>query len=146
MKECFKCHTMKPLHDFYKHAQMGDGHLNKCKECAKSDAWHHRKQNIGTIRNYDKKRSKLQHRLLLNTNNTKKYREKFPERHKANSAVSNALRDGKLEKQPCFCCGYEDYVEAHHVDYDFHLNVIWLCSAHHREIHLAYPDGWYVAL
>ena len=53
---------------------------------------------------------------------------------KAHAAVSKAIREGRLAKQPCIRCGMLP-AHAHHDDYGKPLDVIWLCRKHHAELH-----------
>ena len=133
-KKCFKCHTEKPLTEFYKHAQMGDGHLNKCKECTKNDANKHRSENLDKIRAYDRERGKLAHRIAQRTEVNRAWRAEDTRRRKAHSAVSQAIRNGTLQRIPCIRCG-EVKSLAHHEDYDKPLDVMWLCQPCHKQRH-----------
>ena len=63
-----------------------------------------------------------------------RYRQRWPERARAQSAAQSARRRGKLVPGPCEVCG-ADLVEAHHHDYAAPLDVAWLCPRHHREEH-----------
>lgn len=49
MKKCFKRGVLKDLRDYYVHKQMGDGHLNKCKDCTKLDT----KTRENNLREFD---------------------------------------------------------------------------------------------
>jgi hypothetical protein len=53
-KVCFKCGKKKPLSEFYKHKGMKDGHLNKCKECAKKDSRNNHRTSSKYEDSYDK--------------------------------------------------------------------------------------------
>jgi len=145
MKKCFKCGVEKSLDDFYVHQQMKDGHLNKCKECSKSDAKYYVNNNRDYYREYEKQRAMLPHRVEARKKYQelhpekkrkyiKNYKDNNPERIKANQLVNNKLRYGKLTKKPCAVCG-KLKVHAHHFDYSKPLEVIWLCPKHHKEIH-----------
>jgi hypothetical protein len=137
MKTCFKCKEEKDLSEFYRHKRMGDGYLGKCKECAKKDSTINRNKNIEKIREYDRKRSCLPHRLKLNKDKAIRFRAQFPLKYKTHRAVSNAVRDKKLIKPKiCSACNKpRKRIEGHHDDYSKPLDVIWLCSACHSQLH-----------
>ena len=100
---------------------MADGHLNKCKTCAKRDVKSHNKTYCNIVWG-DGKAGPA-------------WEKRNPKKKRASNMVSNAVRDGKLIKQPCEKCGHKK-VEAHHDDYDKPLDVRWLCKKHHHEHHV----------
>ena len=134
MKRCFKCGQEKDISEFYKHSKMADGHLGKCKECAKIDVKTRYDLKIEKIKEYERKRFQNQNRKEKLAEYQRIRRDKYPKKYKAHSKTSNALRDGRIEKQPCEVCG-ELNTQAHHDDYDKPLDVRWLCFKHHRLHH-----------
>ena len=134
MKTCFKCNKEKPLADFYKHSGTADGHLGKCKVCTNLDANKHRLENLEKVREYDRKRAKEPHRIALNKEQTKMWREADARRTKCHNAVARAIRNGGLVQQPCARCSSEKTL-AHHESYDFPLEVVWLCQPCHKQRH-----------
>lgn len=134
MKECFKCKTVKPLSDFYKHSRMADGHVNKCKECNKNDVTANRNKNIEKFRAYDRARAKEPERIKASREVIRAWREEDSRRVLAHSSVARAIRNGSLVRQPCVRCGEAKSV-AHHEDYDKPLEVMWLCQPCHKQRH-----------
>lgn len=133
-KTCFKCGIKKPLTEFYIHKQMADGHLNKCKSCAKNDVHEHRHgKGRERVLEYDRKRASLQHRREAMLRTVANWEEKHPERKAASRKLRNAVMAGRVAKLPCIICG--EKAEAHHPDYDAPLDVVWLCHAHHKQAH-----------
>jgi hypothetical protein len=151
MKNCSKCGLLKPLFDFYAHPKAADGRMNRCKECSKQDARANRAANIERVKEYDRNRANLPHRVNArlayqrteafaesHRRSLARYDERFPHRRKAQIAAGNAIRDGRLIRQPCLICG--DRAEAHHPNYDAPLDVVWLCTFHHKQAHALVRD------
>ena len=133
-KTCFKCKTVKPLDEFYKHTAMADGHLNKCKECNKKDALEHRLKNIEKVREYDKRRAKLPDRIKLALRVNQEWRVADKRRTQCHNAVARAIRNNELSPMPCVRCG-ELKSLAHHEDYNIPLDVMWFCQPCHKQRH-----------
>jgi hypothetical protein len=133
LKTCFKCGLAKPRTEFYKGERMADGLSGKCKNCAKADVAVNRLENIEAIRQYDRTRAHLPHRMVRNVLVTTKWKAEFPERRAAQIALGNAIQGGRITPLPCLVCG--ERAEAHHPDYSRPLDVVWLCPAHHRQAH-----------
>jgi hypothetical protein len=139
-KQCKKCLRVKDIEEFYRHPQMGDGRLNKCKDCTRADVTENREKNVDYYRQYDRKRydsggkrgiASKEARLRCSRawcarNRGKKY---------AHTIVQRAVASGKLHQahacQLCGCGGVA--LEAHHEDYSKPLEVQWLCKKCHSE-------------
>jgi hypothetical protein len=124
---------------------MRDGRLNRCKACVKTRVKNYAKANPEKVRRLGReKRRRPKYRRMdkqwhrdhpeARKKHKQKWLEENPEKRKAENAVSNALRDGKL-KRPRLCegCGRRRKLQAHHPDYSKPLEVQWLCYKCHGE-------------
>lgn len=128
LKRCFKCGTDKPRTEFYRHPQMGDGLLGKCKDCARVDVTVHRASNVERIRAYDRNRANEPHRKTLRARVTKEWRAKHRDRTRAHSMAERQIPEGPPR---CEGCNLSARLERHHPDYARPLLVVWLCKPCH---------------
>ena len=115
MKICYSCQKEKPFDSFHKDSTKLSGYTGCCKVCKKEK----------DAQNYSYSEQEK--------NRKNEWRFKFPERKKAQGRVYTAIKSGRLVRLPCFVCG--DNAEAHHPDYSRPLDVVWLCSPHHKQAH-----------
>lgn len=137
---CKKCEANKESSEFYEKDKT-------CKECRKTAVRANYRKNRDYYRAYERGRANLPHRIFARREYARTeagkrafrraniaYIERNPRKRDAHNKVSNAIRDGKLTKQPCEICG-DEKVHAHHDDYAKPLDVRWLCNKHHNEWH-----------
>lgn len=133
-KRCFKCGRSLPISEFYAHPMMGDGHLGKCKECARKDVRENRASKRLQYARYERERFKRPERKRDMVRRSRLHREANPNKAKARAMVEREVLAGRLQRNPCEICG-EPKTHAHHDDYSKPLEVRWLCVKHHMEAH-----------
>lgn len=138
MPVCTQCTCDKDAGEFYAHPQSACGHASVCKECHKTRMKIRARTNP-KVQEYDRQRAKTPQRKERSKAIRQKWRAENPVAYKAHSAVSNAIRDGKLKRLSCEFCGRED-THAHHKDYSKPLDVMWLCPKCHHRLHAAFPE------
>ena len=145
MRQCRTCGESKPLMDFYSNT---NGSLDcDCKPCRCAKVRANRLVRVEQYRDYERGRANLPHRVALReayaatpegkakgSRAKRAYIERNPIKRAAVTAVGNAIRDGRIARQPCEVCGATK-AQAHHDDYGKPLDVRWLCANHHTEWH-----------
>jgi hypothetical protein len=104
-----------------------------CRACWCAHVRRHRRTQEGP-RLSDRKRNKTAKRKKHLAENAKQWRAKNPDKYKAQTALNNALRDGRVKREPCLFCG-ADHVHGHHTDYSKPLDVHWVCPRCHHRLH-----------
>ena len=146
--KCKVCGKEKDSNDFY-------ANDSTCKEDRKKAARENRAKNKDYYKEYDKNRFKNDPRVkarhekyakseagkVARKKSKKKWIDNNLIKRGAHKIVNNAIRDGKLFKEPCVICGSNENTHAHHDDYAQPLNVRWLCPIHHKEWHDMNGEG-----
>jgi len=115
-KHCIRCFQLTPIHEFYAHKMMADGHLNVCKPCVRSRI---EKRRIEKMK--DPEWSKAEAKRQREKTNRRRFM--FPEKTEAHNAVSHLrAKNGS---------------HLHHWSYwpDHYTDVFELESSDHWQVH-----------
>ena len=134
-KMCTTCKKLKTLDCFRKSKTGRYGVNSLCRQCKK--LWDMEHRNYERAMLLGREYYKLHKEEVLSRG--KKYKKEMLKtsygklKHRAYCKYGYHRRLGHIEINPCEVCGKK--AEAHHPDYTKPLEIRWLCSKHHKEVH-----------
>ena len=155
VKRCPKCGEIKCRSKFHRRQRAKDGLQSYCKDCDKITTLAQRAtpEGLEYVRQWRQTESgKKSTRAYLESDagrkthciNAAKHRAEHSDKAKARSILSNAVIAGSVIRPlNCSVCGIEPLpmrdgrsaLQAHHHDYTKPLDVQWLCSPCHKDLH-----------
>lgn len=137
MKKCSVCKKTKPITDFYKHSGHPDGYRYECKDCSSVES-----RSSYKNRSKEKILAKRERNKEQAAEYTKKIRKMFPEKSRSYNVLAYAIKTGKIIRPDCCStCGIDCKPVGHHDDYSKPLEVVWLCSNCHNQLHHSIHGG-----
>lgn len=144
-KECLDCKNKYDISNFYK---TGKYFISYCKSCFKKRV---QKNMIIKYGNKNLRKTKYAYKLReidkeyqknkriknpsMKTIERREYCKRYPERIKANYIIFKMIKEKKIKRLKCRDCERKD-TYAHHPNYLYPQEVIWLCPIHHKLEHL----------
>ena len=93
----------------------------------------YREKNRKKIRLYNRLYNQKWRRKNGIEESTNEWKKKNKHKILVQNKAQRALRAGKLKREYCVIC--KQKAQMHHNNYDKPLEVIWLCSKHHKWLH-----------
>ncbi len=157
---CNRCKEEKAFKDFYKNTFTKTGKSTHCKECIKEkmrvyygankeascatkNAWYAKNKESARKKIYAWKAQNPKYMVHWHAQNREKHaknvkawRARHPHYVECHKEYNLAIRSGMLIKpENCMLCNKEGKVEGHHHNYSKPLDVVWVCTKCHRDIH-----------
>lgn len=133
-RRCTRCSKRRPIDDFFLDHRTGSPR-SWCKACTYAYSRRYRRRNLDRVRARDR-------RYYRKHKAAQAARQKRPDvraKRAVRQAVYWAVRTGILHRPDrCEHCGRRPpphRLHAHHADYSRPLDVTWLCSLCHGQVH-----------
>lgn len=146
LKICTRCKEEKQLTEFYSDKRKKDGKRPECKKCTDKKVTEYIKSNMESANSRWKRWKELNPEKVAASRKRdgeiKKTRKGFKLKERAHQIIRAMIDRGEIKRSDfCEICKSETKTIAHHPDYNFPKEAIWVCHKCHLDIHRQQPPA-----